>query len=158
MIDAAKYNKEVGERLRKIRAVLNLTPAEIAEKIGMTIDEYLKYEKGEDSLVISQVMTIAELSPMIDRGYIIEGRMSYDFYIEAAMKKIPKDEMQKLLDEFGITTTNLETMSEEDIVKYNMKLYEYGVKHINDEDLREVPSINIFTQMFEQRAKTALEQ
>lgn len=157
MIDEKAYNKEVGERLYKIRRVLKLTQEEIAAKVGMSVEEYRSYENGEEALTISQVMDIAELAPLVDRGYIIQGRTSYDYYIEAALKKIPKEEMQKIKVELGVTPENINHLSEDTLVEYNMRLYKYGTKHVNDKDLREIEPIMVFTQMFEQLAKEAME-
>jgi len=42
--------KEMAERIRELRIIENYTPEEMAEKTGITVDEYLKCENGEADL------------------------------------------------------------------------------------------------------------
>ena len=51
--------KQIGERLRGLRDVLDLTAEEVAETIGISVEKYEKIEKGELDITISNLMKIA---------------------------------------------------------------------------------------------------
>ena len=40
--------REVADRVKGIRLDMNLTPEEMAEKVGVSVEEYLKYEEGQE--------------------------------------------------------------------------------------------------------------
>ena len=42
--------KEMAERIRELREIENYTPQEMAEKTGISVDEYIKCENGESDL------------------------------------------------------------------------------------------------------------
>ena len=51
--------KQIGERLRGLREVLDIPAEEVAETIGIEVDKYLKIEAGELDITISKLMSIA---------------------------------------------------------------------------------------------------
>ena len=51
--------KQIGERLRGLREVLDIPAEEVAETIGIDVEKYLKIEEGESDITISKLMTIA---------------------------------------------------------------------------------------------------
>ena len=51
--------KQIGERLRGLRDVLDLTPEEVAETCGVSVELYEKIERGEVDVTISKLMKIA---------------------------------------------------------------------------------------------------
>lgn len=51
--------KQIGERLRGLRDVLDITPEEMAETIGIDVKKYEKIEAGESDITISNLMKIA---------------------------------------------------------------------------------------------------
>ena len=51
--------KQIGERLRGLREVLDIPLEEIAETIGLSVDKYKKIESGEVDITISSLMKIA---------------------------------------------------------------------------------------------------
>lgn len=51
--------KQIGERLRGLRDVLDIPLEEIAETIGLSVDKYKKIESGEVDITISSLMKIA---------------------------------------------------------------------------------------------------
>lgn len=57
--DMDEQLKQIGERLRGLREVLDIPAEEIAETIGIDIEKYLKIEAGESDITISKLMTIA---------------------------------------------------------------------------------------------------
>ena len=50
--------KQIGERLRGLRDVLDIPAEEVAELIGIDVDKYLKIEEGEVDITISNLMKI----------------------------------------------------------------------------------------------------
>ena len=51
--------KQIGERLRGLRDVLDIPVSEMAETIGIDAEKYEKIEKGELDITISNLMKIA---------------------------------------------------------------------------------------------------
>ena len=51
--------KQIGERLRGLRDVLDVPVSEMAETIGISTDKYEQIEKGELDITISNLMKIA---------------------------------------------------------------------------------------------------
>ena len=51
--------KQIGERLRGLREVLDITSEEMAETIGIEVAKYEKIEQGESDITISNLMKIA---------------------------------------------------------------------------------------------------
>ena len=51
--------KQIGERLRGLRDVLELSAEEVAETIGIDVDKYKRIEAGELDITISNLMKIA---------------------------------------------------------------------------------------------------
>ena len=51
--------KQIGQRLKGLRDVPDLTAEEVAETIGIDVEKYLKIEEGESDITISKLMTIA---------------------------------------------------------------------------------------------------
>ena len=52
--------KQIGERLKGLRDVLDIPAEEIAETCGITLDKYEKIEAGELDITISNLMKIAK--------------------------------------------------------------------------------------------------
>ena len=51
--------KQIGERLRGLRDVLDLTAQEVADTVGISLEKYEKIEAGETDITISNLMKIA---------------------------------------------------------------------------------------------------
>ena len=51
--------KQIGERLRGLRDVLDIPMSEMAETIGVSVEKYEKIEHGEMDITISNLMKIA---------------------------------------------------------------------------------------------------
>ena len=51
--------KQIGERLKGLRDVLDIPAEEVAETCGIDLDKYLKIEQGEVDITISNLMKIA---------------------------------------------------------------------------------------------------
>ena len=50
---------QIPKRIRELREILDLSTIEVAEKLGVTLDEYQRYESGEQDIPVS---TLYELS------------------------------------------------------------------------------------------------
>lgn len=51
--------KQIAERLRGLRDVLDLTAADVATECGIALDEYQRAESGESDISVSMLQTIA---------------------------------------------------------------------------------------------------
>ena len=51
--------KQIGERLRGLRDVLDISAEEMAETIGIDVEKYERIEAGEMDITISNLMKIA---------------------------------------------------------------------------------------------------
>jgi len=52
--------KQIGERLRGLRDVLDLSAQEVADTCGINLDKYERIERGEVDITISNLMKIAK--------------------------------------------------------------------------------------------------
>ena len=52
--------KQIGERLKGLRDVLDIPAEEVAELCGFTVDNYLKMESGEGELSVSSLQKISK--------------------------------------------------------------------------------------------------
>jgi transcriptional regulator with XRE-family HTH domain len=91
--------KEIGTRLAALREICEMTTAEIAEKMGISEEEYISYENGEKDFSFSFLYNAASIlgvdvldimsgeSPKLSicavvrkgEGYAIERRSAYDY-------------------------------------------------------------------------------
>ncbi|MDR1541856.1 MAG: cupin domain-containing protein [Clostridiales bacterium] len=53
--------KDIGSRLRALREIMEFTPSALAEKMGITEEEYTKYEEGEVDFSFSFLYTAANI-------------------------------------------------------------------------------------------------
>ena len=61
-IDYTEYYKELGRKIRDIREKNNLTQREIAIKVGVTFQQYQKYERGENRIPTKALVIFCELT------------------------------------------------------------------------------------------------
>ena len=52
--------KQIGERLKGLREVLDIPAQDLADTCGITLDKYMKIESGEVDITISNIMKIAK--------------------------------------------------------------------------------------------------
>ena len=65
--------REVAERIRELREVSGFTPEEMAQRTGLTVEEYLQCEAGNRDLNIAFLYRCT-LSFGVDLGDLLEGR------------------------------------------------------------------------------------
>ena len=54
-----EYIKQISDRIRELRDILDLTAEEVAQQIGVSTEEYLAYENGEKEIPISILYKVA---------------------------------------------------------------------------------------------------
>ena len=54
-----EYIKQISDRIRELRDILDLTAEEVAANIGVSTEEYLAYENGEKEIPISLLYKVA---------------------------------------------------------------------------------------------------
>lgn len=65
--------KNIPKRVRELREVLEIEPSEMAEKLGVTLINYLAYESGEQDIPISTLYEIASILG-VDFTTLLTGR------------------------------------------------------------------------------------
>ncbi len=75
MLDSSYENKlvEVSERIKELRDIYNLSDVEMAEKTGVSIEEYLAYEKGIEDMPFSFIHKCA-LAFGVELTDLLEGQ------------------------------------------------------------------------------------
>jgi transcriptional regulator with XRE-family HTH domain len=58
---AIEADRDIGARIRGYRLALNLTQADLGARIGTTLQQVQKYEKGENRVPASRLVEIAEI-------------------------------------------------------------------------------------------------
>ena len=56
-----EYIKQISDRIRELRDILDLTAEEVAQQIGVSTEEYLAYENGEKEIPISLLYKVASV-------------------------------------------------------------------------------------------------
>ena len=56
-----EYIKQISDRIRELRDILDLTAEEVAANIGVSTEEYLAYENGEKEISISLLYKVASI-------------------------------------------------------------------------------------------------
>lgn len=59
-MESMKENNPIGERLRGLREVLNISPDQMAEVCGVTVEHYLKIESGESDPSVYRLNKISK--------------------------------------------------------------------------------------------------
>ena len=54
-----EYIKQISDRIRELRDILDLTAEEVSSNIGVSVEEYLAYENGEKEIPISLLYKVA---------------------------------------------------------------------------------------------------
>ena len=54
-------NEMASKRIKSFRALADLTQAEMAEKLGIAVKSYIKYEKDPFSVPVAKLVPVAEL-------------------------------------------------------------------------------------------------
>ena len=57
-----EYIKQISDRIRELRDILDLTAEEVATGCGVSTEEYLAYENGEKEIPISILYKVATAS------------------------------------------------------------------------------------------------
>jgi len=52
--------KQIADRVREMREIMEIEAGDIAEKIGVSLEEYLAYENAEDDIPIGKLYLIAD--------------------------------------------------------------------------------------------------
>ncbi len=63
---------QIPKRIRELREILDLSTIEVAEKLGVTLDEYQRYESGEQDIPSAPCMRLlissARTAPSCSQG------------------------------------------------------------------------------------------
>jgi transcriptional regulator with XRE-family HTH domain len=98
--DAAKFHRELGERLRTVRQVLNLTERDAANAAGVTVKTWRKWEGGgltRGHRWVASFTTRYDIS--LDWLYAGKGPMALSEYHELVdeLKALPRNIVRAML-------------------------------------------------------------
>ncbi len=60
-MDVNEQIKQIAERIKYLRDALDMTEAEVASSLSISIDEYLAYENGEKDIPISVIYSVSAI-------------------------------------------------------------------------------------------------
>ena len=52
--------KEIAGRIKELREILEMSDKEVADAVGIELDQYIRYENGEDDIPVSILYGIAD--------------------------------------------------------------------------------------------------
>ena len=70
-----EYNKDIGNRIRELRELSDITIKEIAEDLNITEETYIQYENGEIDIPASFLYELANIFK-VDLGFLLTGEES----------------------------------------------------------------------------------
>ena len=70
-----EYNKDIGNRIRELRELSDITIKEIAENLNITEETYIQYENGEIDIPASFLYELAHIFK-VDLGLLLTGEES----------------------------------------------------------------------------------
>lgn len=150
-IEINENNKEIGERLRKIRIATKLTKEQMAEALQVSVETYNGFEEGTGDLCVSHICALYDISPLADPDYILTGKASADIYIDVAFQTMPDDmrclfseKLNKYLERDDVSDINK-------VLTWFSDLIKYGREHIKDKRIRECKQFFLFTYLLENR-------
>lgn len=115
-------NKQIGERIRRIRAAKGLSQANVAHDLGITGGAYAKIERGETDANASRLIRIAEvlevnICEFFDEHYasrhVMEPRIPYGYATKDEMERLQR-QMQTLLNEIERLKAKLDEKEEKE--------------------------------------------
>ena len=66
-----EYNKDIGNRIRELRELSDITVKEIAEDLNITEETYIQYENGEIDIPASFLYELAHIFK-VDLGLLLK--------------------------------------------------------------------------------------
>ena len=147
MEDTLKLS-EFAARLKKERLVNKKTQKEVAKAIGISLSQYVKYEKGIKKPKIEFIVSLREID--FDINYILTGLSWMDISIKNGLEKMPDNLYDLTINKLTEAIHNY-TKNNKDLTVYKIldKIMVYGNNHIEDKSLRMVPEIKLFTNIKE---------
>ena len=71
-----EYNKDIGNRIRELRELSDITINEIASDLNITEETYIQYENGEVDIPASFLYEIANIFK-VDLGLLLTGEILF---------------------------------------------------------------------------------
>lgn len=150
--------QEISKRLVKVRYYKKFTKEQMAELMGVSVKTYEKIENGQSRVRLDQIYKLVGDDPWLSISYLTEGRHSRDISFERGYRKMPADQLMNLAQQYGIAPGEWDKFEFSTIMEFFSAISEYGEEHLMDEDLREAPTVTVFTDMFEVMAKPTSEE
>lgn len=144
----------IGKRIAISRRYQGLTQKTVAEGVGISVREFRRIEKGEVTISLDLVETLAEKFGF-EPFFLCSGRTTCDILLKRALQVIPNDLLEEEYSEVFRAVYGSECSEDDEgspdlrkILEELNDLILYGYDHYSDEVLREERDISIFTQMY----------
>jgi transcriptional regulator with XRE-family HTH domain len=99
---ATDEDKERGKEIARLRKLRKMTQADLAQALGVSTQQYGKYERGTDRMAMSRYVKIVEI---LDRDTVAAGFAEkppavYELPNDRAALRKDIDQMRAMLDRF----------------------------------------------------------
>ena len=95
-----EYIKQISERIRELRDILEFDAEDVAREIGVSKDEYLAYETGAKEIPISLLYKVAELF-RVDPTVLMTGDVYKHRQMDPMIVTLSKSETAELVKHGG---------------------------------------------------------
>jgi transcriptional regulator with XRE-family HTH domain len=83
------YNRELGTRLVIARKGIGIDALAMSKALGMPLNTYLKYERGDRQFPMHRVLQFCQLTGA-SPAFVVAGRLADDWRISAATRKVKR--------------------------------------------------------------------
>lgn len=105
-------NLTVKKNIEKLRKEIGLSQEEVAEKLGISVTSYRKFEKGPTSIINSKVFAIAKILNVSDKDLLLCDD-SYENYLQQKVTLLQEEFVLKESKEVSILKEQLLILQEE---------------------------------------------
>ncbi|MEG0806034.1 MAG: helix-turn-helix transcriptional regulator [Lachnospiraceae bacterium] len=94
--ESQKHNVEIGRRLQEIRENQGYKQRQFAEYLGVTEENYRRYEAGTVRLTVDKLYTLHEKGN-VDPTYLITGNRNEEFDIKAVLANGTREQQNETI-------------------------------------------------------------
>lgn len=138
--------KKIGERIREEREFNKLTQKQVAESLGISDRQYRRIENGESDISVKYIFKLHEIG--FDTTYILDGTSAADIAVTKGLERMPEDMYNELLEKLEEAVEKLKAdRSDKSLFEVFREIAEYGTKHSEDEAVRKLPKMDLFSRL-----------
>ena len=138
--------KQIGERIREEREFNKLTQKQVAESLGISDRQYRRIENGESDISVKYIFMLHEIG--FDTTYILDGTSAADVAVTKGLERMPEDMYDESLKKLEEAVEKLKAdRSDKSLFEVFREIAEYGTKHSEDEAVRKLPKMDLFSRL-----------